>query len=113
MGLDMYAFTKVNHADQNPVEFHYWRKHPNLHGWMEKLYIQQGGTEEFNCLPLELKSADLDQLETDLKNASLPHTGGFFFGSSCGDETEDDLEFIQKARKALSDGLIVFYYSWW
>jgi hypothetical protein len=45
MGLDMYAMTTTE-AVADAVDFkvgiaaelHYWRKHPNLHGWMEALY---------------------------------------------------------------------------
>ena len=54
MGLDMYAFstnakpkTDVDFETKNfkPEEVHYWRKHPNLHGWMQSLYDAKGGTE--------------------------------------------------------------------
>lgn len=45
MGLDMYAYVTDETPDGNVdfevgslSELHYWRKHPNLHGWMEKLY---------------------------------------------------------------------------
>ena len=50
MGLDMYALTTTEKpasavdfdADAHS-ELHYWRKHPDLHGWMEKLYREKGG----------------------------------------------------------------------
>ncbi|ASY66520.1 hypothetical protein SJ05684_b55380 (plasmid) [Sinorhizobium sojae CCBAU 05684] len=43
-----------------PVDFeisratalHYWRKHPNLHGWMEHLYPRGGKDAIFNCVNL-------------------------------------------------------------
>jgi hypothetical protein len=42
MGLDMYARTTkeplagaVDFKVSEPSELHYWRKHPDLHGWME------------------------------------------------------------------------------
>jgi hypothetical protein len=45
---------------------------------------------------------------------SLPETGGFFFGSDSDDHyTEQDLEFVENARKALDDGQTVVYSSWW
>jgi len=120
MGLDMYAVAtswEVPLSRQlEPHEYeelHTWRKHPNLHGWMEALYDEKGGTELFNCVPLVLTPEDLDRLEADVRAANLPHTEGFFFGESDGSETEDDLAFIAKARKALADGLTVFYYAWW
>ncbi|HWJ87620.1 MAG TPA: phosphoglycerate kinase [Pelagibacterium sp.] len=91
MGLDMYAHTttekpavafgfKADDADR----IHYWRKHPNLHGWMEDLYFQKGGTELFNCITLTLTTEDLDRLEADVRAGNLPPTAGFFFGESDG-----------------------------
>lgn len=121
MGLDMYAYT-LDRTPQHPVDFkgndaqelHYWRKHPNLHGWMEELYRAKGGTDrEFNCATVQLTAADLDRLEQDVRCGNLPYTTGFFFGETDGTETPDDLDFITKAREALSDGLTVFYTSWW
>jgi hypothetical protein len=121
MGLDMYACT-LREAPPAPVDFkaaevnelHYWRKHPNLHGWMELLYREKGGTDaNFNCVNLQLTSEDLDRLEAAIRDRGLPHTEGFFFGASDGSETEDDLAFIAKAREAIGQGLTVFYSSWW
>jgi len=121
MGLDMYAFTTKERPDDD-VDFvaedaeriHRWRKHPNLHGWMENLYFEKGGeAESFNCVAVELTSRDLDRLEADIRNNNLPKTIGFFYGESDGSETEDDLAFIAKAREAIAAGLTVFYDSWW
>lgn len=95
-------------------DLHYWRKHPNLHGWMERLYYQKGGQKEsFNCAPVELTLDDLYILEADINYAKLPETDGFFFGQSYGNEAEDDLKFIQAARQAIEEGDKVFYDSWW
>lgn len=95
-------------------DLHYWRKHPNLHGWMERLYYQKGGQKEsFNCAPVELTLDDLYILEADINYAKLPETDGFFFGQSYGTEAEDDLKFIQAARQAIDEGDRVFYDSWW
>ncbi|TPE62595.1 phosphoglycerate kinase [Sandaracinobacter neustonicus] len=120
MGLDMYAMT-IDHAPAGPVDFetrdaaelHYWRKHPNLHGWMQGLYGEKGGTQNFNCTPVLLTIEDLDRLEADVRAGNLPPTSGFFFGETDGSETNDDLEFIAKARGAIADGKTVFYDSWW
>ncbi|MEW5704410.1 MAG: phosphoglycerate kinase [Pseudomonadota bacterium] len=121
MGLDMYAYA-TNEQPASPVDFstddyarlHYWRKHPNLHGWMENLYREKGGAAEcFNCVSVELASEDLDRLEADVRAGNLPETSGFFFGASDGTEVEDDLAFIAKARQAISEGESVFYSSWW
>jgi hypothetical protein len=121
MGLDMYAYT-IDRTPAQPVDFkaddaqelHYWRKHPNLHGWMERRYREKGGTDpDFNCVNLQLTSEDLDALEADISARALPPTSGFFFGESDGSEIDDDLAFVAKARAALASGLAVFYPSWW
>jgi hypothetical protein len=122
MGLDMYAMT-TDHTPSQPVDFpepddasqlHYWRKHPDLHGWMERLYIEKGGSNEtFNCASVALNADDLHQLEIDIEAGNLPQTNGFFFGESDGTESNDDLAFIAKARSAIEEGKTVFYSSWW
>jgi hypothetical protein len=125
MGLDMYAFstnakpkTDVDFETKNfkPEEVHYWRKHANLHGWMQNLYDVKGGQErDFNGDCVVLDTLDLDILEVDIKDGNLPDTSGFFFGqSSNGDEEiKDDLDFIQKARYQIANGKTVYYTSWW
>ncbi len=121
MGLDMYAFTMAQKPDKDVdfkpdavTELHYWRKHPNLHGWMRKLYFAKGGKErEFNCAPVVLTAADLDRLEAAIREGALPETSGFFFGQTDGSEMTGDLDFIAKARAAIAAGLTVFYDSWW
>ncbi|MBN8948942.1 MAG: phosphoglycerate kinase [Rhizobiales bacterium] len=121
MGLDMYACT-LSRTPDAPVDFegkgathiHYWRKHPNLHGWMERLYREKGGCDDsFNCVNVRLTREDLDRLEADIRARQLPATDGPFFGESDGSETDDDLQFVAKAREALAAGLTVFYTSWW
>lgn len=121
MGLDMYACT-INRAPPRPVDFkaddgteiHYWRKHPNLHGWMERLYREKGGQDDsFNCVNLQLTRTDLDALDDAIRSRSLPSTSGFFFGESDGSEVDDDLQFVAKARESIAAGLTVFYSSWW
>jgi hypothetical protein len=128
MGLEQYAMhcdarllgpSQVDFEDADglsAVEFHYWRKHPNLHGWMEELYREKGGTaESFNCIPVRLLPEDLDRLEADIKSGALPETTGSFFGRSQGteDEAAEDLEFVAEARKLIAQGRAVYYTSWW
>jgi hypothetical protein len=104
----------VDFDGKGAQEIQYWRKHPNLHGWMEQLYRDKGGSErEFNCVNVQLTLADLERLEADVRNWELPYTTGFFFGESQADERESDLAFIARAREALTAGLAVFYTSWW
>ena len=125
MGLDMYAFStkakpksEVDFETKNfkPEEVHYWRKHPNLHGWMQSLYDSKGGTSDsFNGDCVVLDNEDLDNLEQDIRDYNLPDTSGFFFGQSgSGDEEiKDDLEFVSKAREAIKECKTVYYTSWW
>jgi hypothetical protein len=121
MGLDMYAYATtddipdVDFAEpSDSVKLQYWRKHPNLHGWMERLYRKKGGgAEDFNFVPVLLTEADLATLHDDVIADRLPETVGFFFGTSRPEEKQDDLDFIQKARAAISEGKKVFYTSWW
>jgi hypothetical protein len=121
MGLDMYA-CKTLETITRPVDFRVgsveliqqWRKHPNLHGWMENLYREKGGRNpDFNGNRLLLTLEDFDRLETDVRKGDLPETDGFFFGISDGTEVEEDLMFIENARLAIKDGYQVFYDSWW
>jgi hypothetical protein len=117
MGLDMYAYTasKADTDWDSHREIAYWRKHPNLHGWMERLAKSKNvkyGT--FNGVELEITWDDLDLLEAVVKQKALPTTQGFFFGEN-SDEfyREKDLEFIKNARAELFLGLKVFYNSSW
>ena len=130
MGLDMYAFRvkaedviddfTVRNEEQGREgdleELAYWRKHHDLHGWMERLYRSKGGDKEsFNCVPVRLSMEDLNLLESDVLNNRLPETQGFFFGTNPPDEysREQDMEFIMKAKIAITNGAAVYYDSWW
>ena len=121
MGLDMTVYTtleklasEVDFKVEQLDELHYWRKHPDLHGWMEQLYYAKGGcAERFNCRNLALNEFDLQELEHAVRENALPETTGFFFGKSDGSEMEDDLTFIAKARAAITEGQRVFYRPWW
>ena len=140
MGLDMYAYVAVKAGQQQeyyegaewdadakdhvngtvskPREIAYWRKHPNLHGWMEQLWDRRNGGNQdgnhFNGIELELTYEDLEILELDIIAGTLPGTSGFFFGNDADDHYRDqDLEFIKNARAELFMGLKVFYNSSW
>lgn len=121
MGLDMFAFVTTSEIPEvdfddvpDTVELHYWRKHPNLHGWMERLYRKKGGKEEeFNCATVRLTAKDLAWLSLCVRWHLLPFTTGFFFGESRPEHQQEDLDFIVKARAAIAEGKNVFYTSWW
>ncbi len=147
MGLDQYAYVAAragqkeewwdgaeldpdtrdyrNDKVTKPRELAYWRKHPNLQGWMESLWKRRmhqsnqqipesewGST--FNGIELELTAEDLDELERAVKKRQLPATQGFFFGNDADQHYyHNDLEFIRAARAELFLGLKVFYNSSW
>jgi hypothetical protein len=138
MGLDQYAYVAAKAGQQSeyynaegdwvdgewrphkptvakPREIAYWRKHPNLQGWMEQL-AQKKGLEygSFNGIELELTWEDLEELERAITHNQLPETTGFFFGDDSNDYyREHDLQFIREARAELFLGLKVFYNSSW
>ena len=142
MGLDQYAYVAAKEGEYDqyyeeydadddaktvtkPREIAYWRKHPNLQGWMENLWkfrLLAKGKEpkestwgsSFNGIELELTWEDLEQLEADINEGLLPRTSGFFFGDDSSDYyKEQDLEFIKQARSEIFCGLRVFYNSSW
>lgn len=94
---------------------HYWRKHHDLHGHMVDIARGRGFDDSFNCYFLHLSAGDLDCLEQAIVDEDLPPTSGFFFGNNPPDDESktDDLAFICKARKAIEDGHLVYYFSWW
>lgn len=140
MGLDQYAMAVMPHkentdlsigwtredGDGKVTEIAYWRKHANLQGWMENLYVrkceangispncdERWGGVVFNCQPLRLTFQDLADLEQAVTGNDLPHTTGFFFGESHPETRKDDLAFIEKARQAIGMDMEVYYDSWW
>ncbi len=127
MGLDMYAFTvdattvgdatvDVALDPDTAMQISYWRKFNALHGWMEDLYRQKGGSKEsFNCTTVRLDANDLDRLEMDTGNNKLIPVNGFFFGVQeiYPEDLESVADFVKVARQALADGKAVFYDSWW
>jgi hypothetical protein len=126
MGLDQYAYCRATKtiSDDEDREIAYWRKHPNLQGWMERLWVEKGRPVDtvepslevpyFNGIELELTWEDIDRLEHDIQSGELPNTSGFFFGDNSDTYyLNKDLEFVQKARAELFVGLRVFYNSSW
>jgi len=121
MGLDQYAYVAnkamTEYNDPSKQELAYWRKHPNLQGWMEKLAERkQLKYDTFNGVELELTWDDIDELEKDIKSGvvSIMDTKGFFFGDPSDDYyREEDLNFCLNAKAELFLGRKVFYNSSW
>jgi hypothetical protein len=116
MGLDMYLIGRKsvwnNHEkpeldrkedgfDVDAVELSigYWRKHPNLHGFIVQTFAD--GVDE--CQRIELDSDALVKIMAAVKDKKLPETTGFFFGRSATEDAEreeeikGDLEILGKA----------------
>lgn len=149
MGLDQYAYAVRPHKDNTDFEWEWevdpttydypentvnkiaqWRKHSDLQGWMEALYVrkcaEQGvkpsegaegswfaGEVNFNCIPLRLSYQDLLDLRDAVNGDDLPETTGFFFGQSDDYHEEQTLKFIEDALKAISQDMEIYYDSWW
>lgn len=107
MGLDMYLegrkYIKYRRGQKRPQEdgyelvertlrLGYWRKHPNLHG-----YIVSTFAEKDDCNPISLDETQLQQIIHAIERNQLPHTEGFFFGTSDGSEKEDDVRVFRAA----------------
>lgn len=104
MGLDMYLtgtiYTmtfprKRGERKAELIDLGYWRKHPNLHGYIVQTFAQ--GKDE--CQEIPLNREDIRQIMKAANDEALPHTTGFFFGSSecTAVEKKKDLEIFQGA----------------
>lgn len=135
MGLDQYAYIAnkagTDYEDPSRQSIAYWRKHPNLQGWMERLWLKKIDTPvvesdqfiqnkypptDFNGVELELTWEDVNQLEKDIKSGvvSNMNTTGFFFGKPSDDYYyEHDLKFCIDAKAELFLKRKVFYNSSW
>ena len=140
MGLDQLAYSSPATATNDDTDecLVQWRKHPNLQGWMERLWRKQkygdaatpdpitgeGYSNQtylgdpFNQEEVELTLDDIQRLRLDVQNKTLNgglgNTTGFFFGDSSDDYyRETDIAFCDKAEEALNNGHKVIYYSWW
>lgn len=94
MGLDQYIFRvkSTEIPDSTIVDFEinsyteqlevaYWRKFPDLQGWMQKEYITAGGVNiDFNTCNIVVTLDLLKKLQHDIRTDKLEPTFGFFFG---------------------------------
>jgi hypothetical protein len=111
MGLDMYLngekyfygqrkFCEKRAADEPSkigeiYELAYWRKHPDLHGFIVETFAD--GVD--NCQRIWLSEENIETIIKAVKDASLPHTEGFFFGESENDEAQrnEDVQLLEGA----------------
>lgn len=116
MGLDMYLTGRkdfwrtygrgeerqedgfiVEHID---VRLGYWRKHPNLHGYIVATFA--AGIDE--CQPIDLTVEQLEQTLEAVKADDLPNTQGFFFGKSQPEDRPETIAILEKAIAWLKAG---------
>ena len=75
------------------VELGYWRKHPDLHGYIVNTFAD--GRDE--CQNIELGADQIRKVIAAVKSGKLPHTAGPFFGTSDGSERNDDVRIFEDA----------------
>lgn len=110
MGLDMYLegekflWTDWKKPENNLMEdgfrlsrrilqLGYWRKHPDLHGFIAKNFAEDPEV----CEKVELGEDDIVKIIAAVESDELPHTEGFFFGVSDGSEKARTIEIFKKA----------------
>jgi len=116
MGLDMYLRGRKHHFpcqnEMNNVtedgflvvatelDLGYWRKHPNLHGFIVHTFAE--GVDE--CQPISLNIDQLNMTISAIKHEQLIPTTGFFFGKSQGTKEQqfEDLRIMEAARDWLA-----------
>jgi hypothetical protein len=96
MGLDMYLtgdryFHKRSRRRRGIkkaelIDLGYWRKHPNLHGYIVETFADG----EDKCQEINLSADGIRQIIAAIEDAKLPETTGFFFGESDGSENGRD-----------------------
>ena len=78
------------------LDLGYWRKHPNLHGYIVQTFA--GGKDE--CQNIDLGVPDhIRTIIAGVKAQQLPHTTGFFFGGSdpSPERMEEDIAIFERA----------------
>ena len=128
MGLDSYFYAvkkehvltddeinfKIN-PDVKHDEFRYYRKHNQLHGWMEQLYKEKGGdNEDVNLSKIRLNETDLNKLKKDVR-LGLPDAQGFFWGHLTIDKAVkmEYYDLIKECKDKIKDGYVIYYNSWY
>lgn len=117
MGLDMYFYSVPKGQEPSEgkgEEIFYFRKHSDLHGWLEKQWHENlGRSEEFNCVYMEITPDILSRLKDYLNNPAKEKCRGFFWGESTEENWRETRELIPRLEEIINSGDRVFYYSWW
>lgn len=108
MGLDMYltGHRYIHSMDKHPpasrergekkgelIDLGYWRKHPNLHGFIVETFAD----DKDECQEIDLSADDIHKIIAAVEADELPETTGFFFGVSDGTEKDEDLQTFREA----------------
>ena len=96
------------------VDLGYWRKHPNLHGFIVDTFAD--GVDE--CQRIALDVEDIEKIIHAINAKALPYTEGFFFGKS--ENTEAEAAFDRKVFMEALDWLraeprirrVIYQASW-
>lgn len=124
MGLDMYFYSTKGNVTEEELnkgkrnnelrEVYYFRKHPNLHGQIEKYYYEKNEFADlFNVQYYELSEKECKSILEKAKHHRLPKTEGFFFGESTKDDDIRTVECMRMLLDLIKKGYRVFYYAWW
>lgn len=114
MGLDMYLRGTKSFWESYPdtsddrkedgfkvttveISLGYWRKHPDLHGFI----VEQFAKGKDECQEIPLNPEAIRTIIEAVKERKLPKTRGFFFGESDGSERDDDIKVFTKALEWL------------
>ena len=109
MGLDMYL-SGVDERGESE-ELGYWRKHPNLHGFIVDTFAS--GVDE--CQPIELGLTELQVTLAAVIADELRRKTGFFFGSSYPEHREISIRVLTHAIRWLLEApgrKAVYQASW-
>jgi hypothetical protein len=91
-------------VEEITVKLGYWRKHPNLHGYIVQNYgslprdadgDEVEGERLDDCRDIELSIEHIHDIINAIKEDELPFTEGFFFGKSY---TRDDGEPYEQQK---------------
>lgn len=109
MGLDMYLRGEEHDGDYDKRfearekgtiiqiatvhELGYWRKHPNLHGYI----VNKFADEVDECQRISLSKEMLLQVLEVVEKDELPSTSGFFFGVSSAEDKPVTIRILKQA----------------
>lgn len=117
MGLDMYLYARKADNFEEMEEIMYWRKHPDLHRYMEEIWRERTPSHRsysFNNIELNLTREDVKNIGFKTIFACLPkNEGGFFFGESDRFYDDGTMTAVHEALRLMDGGWDISYDSSW